>query len=253
MKHLNNSKTNVKVAVVLPLFSGNSLKMSTKEYQRLPEETDERNSRSPGHGSLGQSNERSPRSIHDDDRDRHNNNDRGNNSRDYHGNNSPDNSRNYPGNSPGNHDNSHGPSTDVSRRGSGDIEAGSPGGRDKKTNDPSDEPGVAPSWSYLRRQLTSHCVLVVALLIINAAQLKTLVLAEEESRDALWSASIVLVALSLALLTCLTILITLTGLHRVFSREHMVVSGRLTDVTVLCSVLVLICNIFTTVIGLTLI
>jgi len=120
-----------------------------------------------------------------------------------------------------------------------------------KPYDQSDEPGLRPTWSYMKRQASSHGIMVATLLMINAAQLKTLILMDDAMRDAFWMGSLVLVAISLTLLTCLTVLVTLTVLHRVHTPQHHVVSTHLNDVTVVLSVLVLVCNILTTVFGLT--
>jgi len=131
-------------------------------------------------------------------------------------------------------------------------ERGAVGGKvDAKPYDQSDEPGLRPTWSYMKRQASSHGIMVATLLMINAAQLKTLILMDDAMRDAFWMGSLVLVAISLTLLTCLTVLVTLTVLHRVHTPQHHVVSTHLNDVTVVLSVLVLVCNILTTVFGLT--
>jgi len=133
-----------------------------------------------------------------------------------------------------------------------ESQEGADGGKvEAKPYDQSDEPGLRPTWSYMKRQASSHGILVATLLMINAAQLKTLILMDDVMRDAFWMGSLVLVAVSLTLLTCLTVLVTLTVLHRVHTPQHHVVSTHLNDVTVVISVLVIVCNILTTVFGLT--
>jgi len=108
---------------------------------------------------------------------------------------------------------------------------------------------ILPTWKYATTKTAGKSLLNASLLFSNAAQLKALFDISDADRDGFWTASLVLVILSIVLQLVVTSMLLVLGMSTPKSDAHHSSMKRLNNATVAIVVVISVVNIFISAFG----